>query len=225
MASFFNRLFQYRATESRNPREDFLSELLADFLNRAPIEDAHLFISTCFIPRQMKSQYHSIAGGRRANVRTQVQITDRKRLDLLIEIENQPVAIVENKLWAAFQSHGKATPSESDEKQGSETDDIIKEEKEIEYDHQLVTYGRWLESVPKPKDWPGVLCVLTHGAQPPSDFVYTNTERYRSIPHLQLWRNLYGELKKALGKTTKTQAFLLGFSLDRNFAAFWKPTQ
>jgi hypothetical protein len=194
LTSFFNKLFRYKATEKRTPLEDFLSEILVYFINQAPIDEANAFICNCFVPLTLKNTFFSICDGKRIAARTQVRITGNKCLDILLEIENQPLLIIENKIRAAFQYHMVANPADEQD----DSQDIIKEEKEITYDHQLVTYGRWLVETVKPDQWPGIICVLTHASQPPQDFLASNSSRYHVMPHLQLWRNTYTNLKKLI---------------------------
>lgn len=197
MTTFFERLFRYRAREKRAPLEDFLSEVLADFLNQAPVDHANTFIENSFVPAELRPKFRDVVNGRSCKARTQARITGGKYLDIIIEIEDNPLIVIENKLWASFQYHVNLRNEEFNEQENED----VKEKKEIQYDHQLVTYGRWLADVPKPKDWPGVLCVLTHASQPPSDFIPANTARYGAVPYLQLWRSLHGEITKTIGLT------------------------
>lgn len=207
MASFLNRLFRYRASEKRRPLEDFLSEVLADFINRSPISEANNFIIECFIPRDLRNLAQSIIKDQRIHARTQVYIPNGKCLDILLEVEGLPIIILENKTWAAFQMHARMPEpaSQEDIDKKLEVSSENNERVAVEYDHQLVTYGHWLSSISKPNDWPGVLSVLTHAALPPTDFTFHNSATYGVVPHLQFWRNIHAHLRKSLGNVSDNQ--------------------
>ncbi|WP_191970231.1 PDDEXK-like family protein [Methylobacterium planeticum] len=187
--TFLNRLFRYKSTEKKTQLEDFLSEVLADFLNRAPAPEAARLIADCFVPREMTADFKALASGRRIEIRTQVRLEDRNILDLLVELDGQPLIVVESKIFAAFQRHLRRTTPET----SNEQDDRNLER------HQLETYGFWLRDAKKPQGWPGVIAVLTHAAKAPADFVVANSERYGAIPHQVYWRNLHGMLRRVVG--------------------------
>ena len=220
MTSFLHRVFRYRASADRTPLEDFLSEVLVDFLNRAPTEEANAFISNCFVPADLRDNYRTIIGNGRAIARTQIRIEFNRCLDILIEYADRPLIIIENKLWAAFQSHQRIPIGRTDT---ADEDGVIAssiEDKEVKYDHQLETYGRWLGGREKPGNWPGVLCVLTHISQPPNDFIPSNIQQYGSVPYLQFWRSVHGELNRLVG-TSSDQTNLVAWKfVGQELAAF-----
>ena len=201
MSSLLNRLFRYRASEKRRPVEDFLSEILADFINRAPRAEAVRFIGECFVPASLRDAFVDASGDGPIAARTQCRLPNGKCLDLIIEVEDLALVVVENKVHASFQLHA-VTPKASAgvvRPKISDAEADMNERSEREYDHQLVTYGRWLRETRKPAGWPGVLTVLTHASRPPADFVASNDRTYGAVPHLQLWRNLHGILSRTIG--------------------------
>ncbi len=50
MSSLYGRLFTYRERPHRSPLEDFLTEALADLLNRMPTSEMVEFVSKFFLP-------------------------------------------------------------------------------------------------------------------------------------------------------------------------------
>ena len=199
---FLQRLFRYRATEKRTPLEDFLSEVLADFLNRAPSAEVKQFVLDCFVPIELRDACRSMLDEHRIDVRTQVRLPDGRRLDLLLGVAGRPIVVIENKTWAAFQMHERPPSKERRGSQDPEDETgeaSSKEQAAVEYDHQLVTYGRWLASATKPDGWPGVLVVLTHAARAPLDFIASNVDHYGVVPHIIRWRNLNARLRRLVG--------------------------
>ncbi len=214
MSGLLHRLFRYRATEKRTPLEDFLTEVLADFIARAPRQEAETFVLECFVPEGLREVFRAVVAGRPVEAATQVRLTDGRRLDLLLQVAGTPLIVVENKTWAAFQMHARRGPERGKDGPAG----AVAEPKEIapvdvgppagpdksdppavEYEHQLVTYGRWLASAQKPEGWPGVLVVLTHAAQAPEDFVAGDGARYGVAPHLIRWRELHARLRRRVG--------------------------
>lgn len=216
MSGLLDRLFRYRATEKRTPLEDFLTEVLADFIARAPQPEAAAFVLDCFVPGPLRDAFLAILAGRRVEAATQVRLPNGRRLDLLLHVGGTPLIVVENKTWAAFQRHARRGPAD---RGGDGREDVAPETSEappvdptadagqgdpptVEYEHQLVTYGRWLASAPKPDGWPGILTVLTHAAQAPEDFVGGDGTRYGVAPHLIRWRELHARLRRRVGAGT-----------------------
>lgn len=189
MPSFLKRLFRHRQSEARTPTEDFLSEVLADLLNRAPQATAVQIVLDCFIPQAMAPEFRSLVGDRPLDVRTQVRLPSGKVLDILIEVEGRPLLVIENKIGAAFQQHART----DDEAEDGEN------VREAGHDHQLITYGSWLRDADRPEGWPGVLTVLTHATLAPPDFQESYAHRYGVMPHQYYWRSFHGELHKLVG--------------------------
>ncbi|MDE4914489.1 hypothetical protein PQI07_27885 [Methylobacterium sp. 092160098-2] len=214
MSGLLHRLFRYRATEKRTPLEDFLTEVLADFIARAPPPEAEAFVLDCFVPEALRDAFRSIVAGRSIEAATQVRLPDGRRLDLLLQVGGTPLIVVENKTWAAFQMHARRVPERGGDQGAGEAAELPEaapvvadppadaEEGDppaVEYEHQLITYGRWLASAPKPEGWPGVLVVLTHAAQAPEDFVAGDGARYGVAPQLIRWRELHARLRRRVG--------------------------
>ncbi|WBH15325.1 PD-(D/E)XK nuclease family protein [Sphingomonas radiodurans] len=155
MPSLYSRLFTYRERRDRSPLEDFLTEGLADLLNRFPEPLARSVVS--FL---LSNNAEAIANvGKRwrcgASViwTTQKIIDGGRILDLLLEIDGMPIMVVENKIGAGFQHH-QPDPEQAD---GSGVQ------------HQLATYGHWLARETD-AEWGGALVLLTHWTPAPADF-------------------------------------------------------
>ena len=76
MSGLLHRLFRYRATEKRTPLEDFLTEVLADFIARAPQPEAEAFVLDCFVPEGLRDAFRAVLAGRRVDAATQVRLPD-----------------------------------------------------------------------------------------------------------------------------------------------------
>lgn len=166
MTSLYQRLFMYREREDRSPLEDFLSEALADLLNRLP-ESTSRDAAALFLRADadaIESLKRLWPPGETGRWSTQRIIDGGRRVDLLLEISGTPVIIVENKIGAGFQDHGVNNASR-------------------EGQHQLATYGKWLQHATSP-DWGGAVILLTHWTPAPSDFVASEDVygcRFRSV--------------------------------------------
>ena len=182
-------LFKYREREKRSPLEDFLSEVLAALINSLPRARSVALVRACFVPRLLWTHFDQIAAEGTTLARTQVTTDDRKRLDIVIEIEGRPVIVIENKLYSQFQMH-RHHPSEGAPQQAGNN---IAEEARA--DNQLLTYGRWIARMKGREDWPGVIALLTHATLPPSDFV-DHSSSYAAIPHLMHWRGIHSYLSE-----------------------------
>lgn len=169
MPNLYSRLFTYRERPDRSPLEDFLTEGLADLLNRFPeavARNAALFL--------LSNNFQAIENlkarwpvGAKVAWTTQKIVDGGRVLDLLLEIDGTPVMVIENKIGAGFQIH--QSDSQQDAAPGGQ--------------HQLATYGRWLEREAD-ADWGGALVLLTHWTPAPADFkrsaeIYR--ARYRSV--------------------------------------------
>jgi len=141
----YGRLFKYRESPKRTPLEDFLTEALADFINRLPSSIRSSFIGELFIPQTASQEWASLnAADAVITANTQYQIEDG-RIDLLILVNGTPTIVIENKVSAPFTSNHGA-------------------------EDQLIRYGRWLQGQ-CPLKWPSTLCLLTHITPSPRDFL------------------------------------------------------
>jgi hypothetical protein len=190
---FFSQVFKYRQTEARSPREDFLSEILAKYLNCVPKNLVWRIIEKSFVPLQLQHGFEELTRGARCEIKTQLRIKSRKILDLVIFSNDQPFIVIESKIFAQFQKHWQVV-----EQIDNNATDIIN----IEYDHQLATYGKWLRDANKLTEWPGVVVLLTHGVSAPDDFIYGNLQGYGAVPQHSTWRDLHANILNMLGPIT-----------------------
>lgn len=169
MTSLYGRLFTYRQRAARSPLEDYLTEALADLLNRMPEQLA-------------REAAHRLLGGR-ADVRdalaavwpaganvswiTQWVIDGGKRPDLVFTVDRRPVLVVENKIAAGFQHHG-----ESDNGQD-----------------QLATYAKWIGSGQDPQ-WGGGIALLTHWTPAPLGFTTDDSSYACNFRNVVRWADL-----------------------------------
>lgn len=100
MHSLYGKLFRYREREFRSPREDYLTECLADFFNRLDVGLQTAFASNIFIPGNLKSRFEAISQDVRA-FRLETQFTIRSgRIDLVLFADEKPIVAIENKIGA-----------------------------------------------------------------------------------------------------------------------------
>jgi len=142
MISLYGRLYTYRERRERSHLEDFLSEALTDLLMRLPAPARFDVVSELFVPPSLRSLW--LKG---KSTRDHLTITTQRRLDLeskpdiVIEIYDDPMIIIENKIDAPV--HGD----------------------------QLHRYASWLDKHRTIESgWPGVVCFLTHLTPPPANF-------------------------------------------------------
>ncbi|MYH14289.1 MAG: hypothetical protein F4149_03835 [Gammaproteobacteria bacterium] len=90
--SLFGRLFRYRATEGKSPREDFLTEALAGLLENS------LLLRVAFVKRFVDCDVETVS------VETQKSAGSYGRLDLWLEVRecsgDRHVVVFENKIGA-----------------------------------------------------------------------------------------------------------------------------
>lgn len=115
MYSFYGKLFKYRQSELRTPREDYLTECLADLFGRLPLARQVDFASRIFVPRAAQGVFSAFASGIDSfRLETQRQIPSG-RIDLVLHADDKPIAAIENKIAAELP------------------------------DDQLASYGRWIK--------------------------------------------------------------------------------
>jgi hypothetical protein len=116
MLSLYGNLFRYRESELRSPREDYLSECLADFFNRLPSEIQSAFVSRILIPDVLLAAFATVVAEVASfRLETQRQIGSG-RIDIVLLADDVPIVAIENKISAPFQ------------------------------DDQLASYGRWIKA-------------------------------------------------------------------------------
>lgn len=223
MKPFLYRLFRYRTSEGRTPLEDFLSELIAEFINKAPNYYANHFLLKCFIPDILHSEGQALLADRRVVMRTHVRLPTGRQLDLLAEVDGKPFVAIENKVWAAFQMHERPVLMLKTAVEDDVVDKIIKSDvsSDEKYDNQLVSYGVWLANeVEKPAGWPGVIVLLTHATPAPADFIGTEPTRYGSTTHLTHWRNIHAQLREIVGENENDAATPFWISIGQEICKF-----
>lgn len=151
MTSLYRRLFTFRERPDRSPVEDFLTEGLADLLERMPVEAgrdlvARMLRNGADAERELGLIWTSGLSARWSTQRT----IAGGRLDLLLEIDGRAAVVVESKVSAGFQEHADQDTGHSR--------------------HQLETYGEWVGNTADCR-WGGALVLLTHWTSPPPDFL------------------------------------------------------
>ncbi len=182
--SIYASLFTYRPMPSRFPLEDFLSEALADLLNRLPRERHVAFVADVLLKGAAGAAWLSfmeskpdaglewttqrgVKGGRNAGV-----------VDMLLLVDGRERLVVENKVGAAVREYS-ATPYDEDAEQ-----EVI-----VADANQLTTYGAWLARRCQGQEWPGALVLLTHRSEPPRDYGLAGY----GVPHAAVcrWREVW----------------------------------
>lgn len=200
MPSHYQRLFKYRERPDRTPLEDFLTEALADLLNRLPDQ-----LQRRFAERLLSNSADAIAAltkawpiGARATWITQLLIDGGQIIDLLLEVEGRPLIVVESKIAAGFQLHNRGDADSGNEGRR----------------HQLSTYGEWI-SRKSTDDWGGGLVLLTHWTPPPADY-QTAQSIYRCLHRTTVrWSGIANWLRMVLASAgdLRTDWISLGWEL------------
>lgn len=101
--SFYARLFKYRARSDRLPLENFLTEALADLLNRMPRNQTIGFLTRCFGDAHHALNWDDVLGSD-LEWRTQV-VTDYGIIDAVLYSNMRPLIVLESKTWSSFRDH------------------------------------------------------------------------------------------------------------------------
>ncbi len=202
MVSLYGRLFTFRERPLRTPLEDFLTEALADLLNRMPPVEMREFVSKCFMPPLLDAQqaWHELANtlsGDRLqwisrpsiNVRSGTRYPDL----MLYAGETRPLLIVENKIGSGIGEHDVSQMDEDNtEVLANHTSDI----QTIETIDQLAIYGSWLSSQCQ-EPWPGAIAFLTHFTPPPLGFGLGDRSAYGvEWQRVCRWRDIWSWLTR-----------------------------
>ena len=184
----FDRIFKYRQSEYRSPTEDFITEILAEFIRYAPSPIAMKIVRELFVPIPWRAVFDQESRQGPMDVVTQKWLPGGKYLDLVIGFGGKPFLAVESKINAAFQWHRKPANADSNSNAA------------LVYQHQLITYGDWLRDDRKAcgRNFPGVITLLTHVSPPPDDFTSDNAGIYGAVPHVCYWRQVHARLKQCL---------------------------
>lgn len=197
-ANLYGRLFRYRTRENRAPLEDYLTEALADLLERTPAhEQAELLGSVLGSPEVW---LRALADHRHA-WRTQVACGGGFA-DLVLELDGRAAVIIENKLHSGVRSHGDSG-------------------------NQLTSYGSWLART-RNDALPSGLILLTHATEPPADMMIAPEygvearavlrwsglarwlRRQTGIGDGTVWRSLAGDLHAFLEERAMTNDTITG---------------
>lgn len=208
MENLYGRLFKYRTREGRAPLEDFLSEALVDLLQRMPAEVVSEMLALILGPQSSGALQLAglLAQKPQLNWTTQrrVDFPNRGIIDVLLEIDDLPAIVIENKIGSGLRPHA----SETDE--GTVTR------------NQLSTYGTWLASMAD-KTWGGALVLLTHVTSAPADFLDRTASHY-GVPHRSTitWSTLAKWFGQTLSKERNAGMQELWVPLADDFIAFLK---
>lgn len=210
--SIYANLFTYRPRPSRKPLEDFLSEALADLLNRLTYDEHVAFVTDVLLDGQARRDWSSFMEGRhRAKLLWTTQVSMSRGqgtvfMDMLLLVDDQEMLVIESKVHAGYQMHAPEEPAVEAEAQDEEV-------------NQMETYGRWLgqrclaRMPTKGQAWPGALVLLTHRTGPPIGF---EAGRY-GVGHVGVcrWREV-----QVWAKALPTMAGGVAGSLAAEFAEF-----
>lgn len=183
MTSLYSRLYRNRQRPNRSSLENFLTEALADLLNRGGTELTCDFIRSCVRPKQTFTADHcaqlcaSVTAAGLVWWKTQVPVAWDGAYgiaDLALCLDEVPRMVIENKIWAPI----------------SRRDDIqvLEGGQGILAANQLHLYGRWLAQQ-VPNDPTCALVLLTAYFGHPDDFLNPGCPEYgverRSISRWQ----------------------------------------
>lgn len=203
MPSIYGKLFKRRETETRRPLEDFLTEALADVLNRAPRKEVVSFVGAYFLPRTADAnseweKFNASTEAKRLRWSTQRRTTCGKFVDLLLEAGDdgdagswRKVLVVENKVMSGLSRHSVEEFEGAADRSESSRD-------------QLATYGSWLAAqvAQDPFGWDGAIALLTHACPAPVGFGQRDRATYgvpwqRTCAWHQVWRWLFNKAATA----------------------------
>lgn len=156
----YTRLFRYRQTESLSPKENFLTEALADLFNRLPADKQTIFLVDALHPSWAEEVRARCGRARVIEAQTQVSIVVDgavKRPDMVINLDDHPFAVVEVKVDAELQRHAVSVGE-------GEATDVAPFDRD-----QLTTYGLWIAAQGH-DGWPGAVVFITHGTRAPEGF-------------------------------------------------------
>lgn len=207
--TIYGRLFAYRQRESRSPLEDYLTEIVRHFLEEMTNEDSIEFCKINFVPAKLHAEFESLCTGQILRWRTQKRISQLKRLDLLLEIQDYPIIIIESKISSPIGVHKS-----------------INAETEIEKISQLKIYGSWQFQKLKtfPFTWPGVLVLLTHNTPPPDDFGINEDYSlpYEVCTQVAFWRQIHSTIQNFKSLTNEAYRYGRLQYISSNLADFLK---
>ena len=192
--SLYGNLFRFRERANHSPLENFLTEALADLLNRMPRDVTVSLVSELFLAGDecaCEKWVTYIHSKKRLEWITQRSIGSG-RLDILLEADGTATLIVENKIGASISERTKHC--KTDVTDGDVTDK--NEEPETFNGNQLMVYGEWLRDQRRNEHWDGALVLLTLQTLPPADFGRTDVKYGVKCQRVCNWRQLWQWLNK-----------------------------
>lgn len=209
MSSLFKRLLKYQESQSRSNLENYVTEILADYLNRISTIESRLFIDNILFNSCSNGDFSSFSESHGLDSdrfliewKTQQSIYVSgvvKYPDLLGFINKKPAILIEAKIRAPF------------------TQRIYNDEEgNLQKIPQLVDYGKWLSK----KNPDGILILLTYSTKPPDNY-YDNPSPY-SIEKRNCinWQLIYNwlERRRKKQKCSCLAEYFMEFLLEENMA-------
>lgn len=193
--SLYGNLFRFRERENHRPFENFLTEALADLLNRMPKDDVVELVSELFLAGDdvsCKAWLTYIHAKEHLKWITQKSVGSGC-LDILLKVDGIATLIVENKIGAKVAE--RQTNGDTDE---PVTDDAERdlEEPETFNSNQLMVYGTWLRDQRLNEKWDGALVLLTLRTLPPANFGRADVKYGVRCQSVCNWRQLWQWLNR-----------------------------
>ena len=208
MISIYKRLLKYQETCDRSNLENYLTEILCDFLNKITKVENKSFIKDVVFSSCETSQFQDFINNHDFNSKhtyiewkTQYSINisgTTKYPDLIGFINKKPAVLIEVKVNASF------TERWHEDELGNQ---IITP--------QLNDYGNWLNKY----NADGILVLLSYSTKAPDDF-FSKTKNYDiGLRNYSDWQNIYNWLNKI---NNNNQLYLIkdfmSFLLEKNMA-------
>ena len=188
--SLYGNLFKYRERENHGPLENFLTEALADLLNRMPKDDVVDLVSELFLAGDdlsCKAWLTYIHAKKRLEWITQKR-AGSGRPDILLQVDGIPTLIVESKIGAKISE--RETNGDTDEPV-TRDDERASQEQETFNSNQLIDYGKWLRNKRQNESWGGALVLLTLRTLPPIDYGRADLRYGVRCQSVCNWRKLW----------------------------------
>lgn len=174
MADLYKRLYKYRERAANAPLENFLTEALADILERLPIESQVAFLKSLMLPKAA-SAFDTVVSGRASLEFVTQASASTKRPDLVVYAGERPIVVIEVKVAAGLQEHEVEAAAVNAEAKATR--------------NQLETYAGWIAGENMSSDvWPGAVVFLTGRTDPPKDFIEGRSDGvFRSVRY---WKHV-----------------------------------
>ena len=164
MATLYKRLFTYRARESLQPKENFLTEAFVDLLARMPLDVIKIVSQEILLPKTDEAkevwQQH-ISRASKYTWKSQVAFNFKGKVgiaDIVLQDESgNPLIIIENKVGSNLQFYensdfdidNQETPQPLEALPSAQLQSVAK--------HQLELYASWVGARCKDSGWPGAV--------------------------------------------------------------------